>query len=360
MIVVGDIASPGIEASRQLENIFAEHANIFKGQCVVCNFEGLVCDDISPETNTPVLYNHSSVLPVLKKVNVKVAALANNHTNDLPGYFDGTIKKFQEYDICFAGAARSKELALKPVSFFDGDTEIVLFNACWDFLLYHQKNPASGVFVAEMNALHLIKEINNTKKEKPAAKIVLFLHWSLDLETLPYPMYRQMAMHMIDAGASTVLGTHSHCVQGGEKYKDGYIVYGLGNFFLPHHIYANGTLSFPDFSRTEMAFEWNPLTNVAICHWFYYDVSNGKHRLVLKESAPFENSVMLKQYSTFTSLPLKEYIDYFKLNRRKKFLIPVYADYKAVIKNAALTFLLKGRGKFARLLAKYKIIKWQT
>jgi Bacterial capsule synthesis protein PGA_cap len=360
MIFVGDIASPGISTSGQLENIFAAHAAVFNGQALVCNFEGLVCDDISPDTKTPVLYNHSSVLPVLKKANLKMAALANNHTNDLPGYFDGTINKLNEYGISFAGAARSKEQALQPVSFFDGDTEILLFNACWDFLLYHQKNPAAGVHVAEMDALLLIREVSKAAKQKPAAKIVVFLHWSLDLEILPYPMYRQMAMDMIDAGAGAVLGAHSHCVQGGEKYKDGYIVYGLGNFFLPHHIYANGTLAFPEFSRTELAFEWHPVTNKATCHWFYYDDSNGNQQLILKESAPFESSQVLKQFTAFAQMPLQEYIGYFKANRRKKFLIPVYEDYKAVFKNAVLTFLLKGRGRFARLLAKYKIIKWQT
>ncbi|MBK8078814.1 MAG: CapA family protein [Saprospiraceae bacterium] len=33
-----------------------------------------------------------------------------------------------------------------------------------------------------------------------------------------------------DEGVNFIVGCHSHCVQGGEKYKDGYIVYGLGNF----------------------------------------------------------------------------------------------------------------------------------
>jgi Bacterial capsule synthesis protein PGA_cap len=360
MIFVGDIASPNLSCSNDLEKIFSQQAAIFNGQPVVCNFEGLVCDDISPETNTPVLYNHSSVLPVLQKVNVAIGALANNHTNDLPGYFDSTIQQLQQHHIRPSGAARSNAAALEPVSFFDGDTEVVLLNACWDFLLYHQKNPAKGVYVAEMDALYLLEAIRKVKQQKPAAAISVFLHWSLDMEILPYPMYRQMAMAMIDAGAGAVVGTHSHCVQGGEKYKDGYIVYGLGNFFLPHNTYANGKLSFPAFSKTEMAFEWDPKTNKANCHWFYYDNVDGKHRLTLKESSLFEESALLKEYSVFTKLSLPAYTGYFKEKRRKRFLIPVYKDYNAVFKNKLLTFLLKGRGNVARLLAKYKIIKWQT
>jgi len=360
MIFVGDIASPTASCSQDLEKIFAAQPAIFNGQPLVCNFEGLVCDDISPETNTPVLYNHSSVLPVLQKVNTAVGALANNHTNDLPEYFAATEQKLRQYQIAPVGAGRSKTAALEPVSFFDDGKEVILFNACWDFLLYHQSNPAKGVYVAEMDTLYLLEAIKRTKQEKPGAAISVFLHWSLDMETLPYPMYRQMSRAMIDAGASAVVGAHSHCVQGGERYKDGYIVYGLGNFFLPHNTYANGQLSFPAFSKMEMAFEWNASTNEAKCHWFWYENAEGKHQLTLKESSSFDNSALLKEYTAFNQLPPQEYVGYFKQHRRKRFLIPVYKDYNAVFKNAVLTFLLKGRGNVARLLAKYKIIKWQT
>lgn len=53
-------------------------------------------------------------------------------------------------------------------------------------------------------------------------------------------MHRLFAKALIDAVANVVAGAHSHCVQGGEKYKDGYIVYGLGNFFLPHNFFQMG------------------------------------------------------------------------------------------------------------------------
>ena len=78
MIIVGDIASPNSLCSRDLQNAFNQYAGIFSGHAVVCNLEGLICDDISPQTSTPVLYNHSSVLPVLKEVNVKLQNDPNN------------------------------------------------------------------------------------------------------------------------------------------------------------------------------------------------------------------------------------------------------------------------------------------
>ena len=213
MIAVGDIALPNAACSADLKNVFIQHANIFSGNTLVCNLEGLLCDDIAPDTNTPVLYNHSSVLDALVDANTKAVGLANNHTLDLPGYFDNTIKGLAQNNIAFTGAGKSKKEAAQSVSFFENDIEIILFNYCWDFLLYHQRNPTAGVHVAEIDTLQLLKDIATEKKSKPHAKIIIYLHWSFDLETLPFPMYRQMAMGMVDAGANAVIGTHSHCVQ---------------------------------------------------------------------------------------------------------------------------------------------------
>ncbi|MBL0356315.1 MAG: CapA family protein [Chitinophagaceae bacterium] len=360
MIVVGDIASPNAACSADLKKIFTEHAAIFGNNSLVGNFEGLLCDEIAPDTNTPVLYNHSSVLDALAAANAKAVGLANNHTLDLPECFDNTVKALTKSKIVFSGAGKSKLEAGEPVSFFDNNTEIILFNYCWDFLLYHQQNPTEGLYVAEIDTLQLLTDIAAAKQAKSSAKIVVYLHWSFDLETLPFPMYRQMAISMIDAGANAVIGTHSHCVQGGEKYKDGYIIYGLGNFFLPYNTFANGKLTFPEFSRLQLAFDWNPATNSATCHWFYYDNSNGRHRLILKESAAFENSVLLKQFSPYPDLSTEAYVTYFKKNRRKKILVPVYTDYNAVFKNSMYTVFLKSRGRFARMLAKMKMRKWQS
>ena len=108
-----------------------------------------------------------------------------------------------------------------------------------------------------------------------------------------------------------------------------------------------------------MAFEWNPLTNEAKCHWFYYNNDNGKHTLELKESSSFDESALLKKYSPY-SLSQEEYIGYFKKNRRKKILVPVYTDYNEEFKNTLYTSFLKNRGRFARFLAKMKMRKWQT
>lgn len=359
MIIVGDIASPTPHSSSDLEGIFQTHANVFSGNTLVCNFEGLICDEISTETNTPVLFNHSSVLKALISADTKVAALANNHTLDLPDCFEKTVHDLTKAGISVCGAGKTKLEASQPIAFVERDVEIVLFNFCWDFLLYHQKNPTNGIHVAEIDNLELIENVARVRQSKPDARIVIYLHWSLDLEVLPFPMYRRLSMELIDVGANLVIGTHSHCVQGGEKYKNGFILYGLGNFFLPYYEYANGKLTFPDFSRLEMAFEWDPISQQAICHWFEYHNEKGHHWLELVESAPFEESTLLKAHSPY-GLSDDDYVRYFRSHRRKKLLIPVFQDHRATFRNRSMTQLLKCRANVARTLARLRIVKWQS
>jgi len=251
------------------------------------------------------------------------------------------------------------EEALKPIALLENGLEILLFNACWDFLLYNHNNPDKGIYVAEIKEEELIMQVAKARSKNSDTAILVFLHWNFDLESLPFPLYRQFSERLIDAGANVIAGSHSHCVQGGEKYKDGYIVYGLGNFFVPHNVFANGKVSYPKFSNTELVLEWDCITNKAICHWFEYNYNGIDHALQHIGSENFEKSERLKEFSPYQNMSHTEYIQYFKKNRRKKILIPVYSDFKDVLTNRTYTFLLKKRAQIARILAKNNLIKWQ-
>ncbi len=357
MIILGDIASPDRITTGQLEKIFREYGVIFRGKSVIFNLEGLLSQQTA-KYKLPVLWNHTTLPSALKKTIIPVLCLANNHTLDLPNEYDNTISILQREGIAFSGAGRSIDEALRPVFFYEGEQQIILLNACWDFLLYNHKNPSSGIYVAELDEFRLIKEVSEYKHKNQNVKIVVYLHWSLDLETLPFPMYRNFSHDLIDSGANVVVGCHSHCIQGGEKYMDGFIIYGLGNFFIPQKYFINSKLVYPDFASLEMAFEWNPSSNLATCHWFNYLNNDIEHKLVLLGSDIFEDSEMLSRYSPYQGMSDKEYTLFFRKNRRKKILIPIYKSYKRRHFNKCLTGFLKFRARFARFLAKIGFRKW--
>ena len=360
MIFVGDIASPGLSSSICLSKVFTENRNIFSGKRLICNFEGLIFDGQRPKSNDPVLYNHSSILSSLEHSPKPVLCLANNHILDLPGQFGYTISLLTDRDFLYCGAGRNLNDAEVPAVFNDGGRKVILLNACWDFLLYKYKNPREGIYVNVLQEKKLIDRVLKYKKEFPDSAVVVYLHWSLDLEILPYPMFRKFSIDLIDSGANIIIGAHSHCLQGGEKYRNGYIIYGLGNFFLPNNIYADSNLSFPDFARIQLAFEWDIHSNDAVCHWFEYLNTNHCSTLVHLESAGFNESERMKEYSKFQGLNSIEYLTYFKKNRRKSFMIPVYTDYNKTWVNRRYTFFLKNRARFAHTLARLHLIKWQN
>ena len=70
-------------------------------------------------------------------------------------------------------------------------------------------------------------------------------HWGYEYSFYPLPYQMRSARQMIDAGASVILGHGPHYPQGIERYRDGRIVYSLGNFIFDEpHKYANRSFVF--------------------------------------------------------------------------------------------------------------------
>ncbi len=360
MIILGDIAAPDKGTAQDLQEVFKENSAIFEHKLLVANLEGLVDTSEEPlRKKTPVLFNHSDTIEVLSRWNAAALVLANNHTLDLPHRFKETARLLSLENISFTGAGASTEAAKTPVRVVDHGNDVWIFNYCWNFLFYHQRNPSNGVFLSDMNESKISNVIEQHRQLHPKSSIVVFFHWSFDLETLPTPMNREFAKHLIDLGVNIVVGCHSHCVQGGEQYKQGYIVYGLGNFFLPNNIFANGKLSFPKWASLQLALEWNPITNKAICHWFEYVFNGQQHKVNFIASEAFESSKILKQHSPFQNLSPEQYLLFYKAKRRKKKFIPVFKDFRATKMNSIKLTLLKLRANLARLMARFGFIQWQ-
>ena len=60
--------------------------------------------------------------------------------------------------------------------------------------------------------------------------VVVSFHWGQEGKTELRNYQVQLAHAAIDAGAAAVLGHHPHILQGVERYRQGVILYSLGNF----------------------------------------------------------------------------------------------------------------------------------
>ena len=70
--------------------------------------------------------------------------------------------------------------------------------------------------------------------------IAVSLHWGTEMAYYPSPGQIDLAHRLIDAGATLILGHHSHTMQAVERYHGGLIAYSLGMFQFeprwPHNI----------------------------------------------------------------------------------------------------------------------------
>jgi poly-gamma-glutamate synthesis protein (capsule biosynthesis protein) len=358
MLIAGDLASPNKETSILFAEAIDKNLDVFRDKTLICNLEGLLYEGEKTGGENPVLFNHPSVIDLLNEKLHPVFCLSNNHTSDIESQYEFTSAYLNSKNIPFTGAGKNARDASRPLIFFDSGRKIILFNACWDFLLYKTTNPKNGLHIHEIDESSLIAEVKETAKTERDAIILVYLHWNLDYETLPFPMHRQFSMELIESGANLVAGTHSHCVQGGEKYKNGFIIYGLGNFFIPHKIFINGRLIYPAGSNLELVADWDHESGIMICHWLEYSYDDGRHSLKYFGSENFEQSYILKEHSPFVGLTSAEYMEYFRRNRKKKILIPVYSDFREKTLNRYKTLFLKNRARIAHSMAKLRLKNW--
>jgi poly-gamma-glutamate synthesis protein (capsule biosynthesis protein) len=83
----------------------------------------------------------------------------------------------------------------------------------------------SNVLIDESKMSEAIAEAR-----KESGLVVVSIHFGNKYETKPTERQRSLAELAIDSGADLVVGHFAHVVQPLEKYKNGYVAYGLGNF----------------------------------------------------------------------------------------------------------------------------------
>ena len=89
--------------------------------------------------------------------------------------------------------------------------------------------PRTGPFSRDdLNAL--AREVRDLAKRVDIVMVIP--HWGDQYVSRPNELQRRVAERLADAGATAVLGGHSHWVQGMEMIDDTLVAYSLGNFIF--------------------------------------------------------------------------------------------------------------------------------
>lgn len=358
MIVFGDLACPTEVHSKYVGKFLNDHREIFRDHSWLFNLEGLICKTRPAGDNKAILYNHPTIPGFLRNPFGSIVSLANNHTPDLPECLSNTLHELDKQEIKHLGAGQSEELAEQPVFIRENDHEYIILSYCWKLLINSNHPKDNPLYINTLKESSVLHDVATLRMKYPDRKIVTYLHWNLDLETLPFPMHRQFARKLIDNGADLIVGSHSHCVQGAEEYKGKHIFYGIGNFFIPWKEFISGRLQYPEISRRQLVVEYKPNNDTCVCHWFDYTLKEGISELDHAGSYPFETDPVLKEYTPYNDMGYHEYIRYFRKNRRKRKLLPVYKNIDQKLRNRLLDHYLKNRIRMARILAKANLWSW--
>ena len=175
------------------------------------NLEGTLTTATKKTEKTYNFKGDPSYTKILTAGSIEGVNVANNHSNDYGeiGYND-TKKYLSEANIDYFGhdSVLIKEIKGQRIAFV-GYTGV-------------------GLWVDKDN--DMAKTVKKLKEEENVDLVIANFHWGMEYNHQMTDVQRKRAHLAIDSGADIVIGSHPHCLQGGEIYKGKYIIYSLGNF----------------------------------------------------------------------------------------------------------------------------------
>lgn len=235
LIAVGDVMLGG-KAQKKLDakgfSFPFEHVkkSLSEGSVVFANLEMALTDreDAFIEKQFNFKNDGKKVAQALRKVGIDGLALANNHSMDFgENGLKDTLNHLKREKLFSVGAGINEAMArasyIKKVG-----------RQRFGFLAYSNTLPKAFYAGPEKagtafgHAASIKADVMRLAKQ--AENVIVSFHWGGELESELRPYQKYLAKLAIDAGADIVVGHHPHVLQGIQRYKDGIILYSLGNF----------------------------------------------------------------------------------------------------------------------------------
>jgi len=186
-----------------------------------------------------ILWGDPSKTPnTLRKNNISVVSLANNHALDygIRG-LQQTFNALKTYDIQWLGAGFDESAAARPLRFdylLAGQPFRLVIAAGFGYWKsyderygFYAKGGKAGTNV--WTVARASEQIRSIRQKNPDAFIVAYPHWGTDY-VWKSKNQTTLAHALIDAGADLVLGHGAHLLQEIERYRGRWVIYSLGNF----------------------------------------------------------------------------------------------------------------------------------
>jgi poly-gamma-glutamate synthesis protein (capsule biosynthesis protein) len=205
--------------------------NILKeADIVFANLEGTISDKGSDLGNLYSFRMDPSIAPTLKSAGFTILSVANNHVGDWGrlAYID-SLNRLKENEILYTGGGMTSIEAETPTIIEKYDMKI-------GFLGFSDVGPKymetgvdkAGLLLASNPRFEEI--ISNASKQ--VDYLIVSFHFGDEYKKTHNQRQEELAHKAIDNGAKIVVGHHPHVIEDTEVYKDGYIMYSLGNLLF--------------------------------------------------------------------------------------------------------------------------------
>jgi poly-gamma-glutamate synthesis protein (capsule biosynthesis protein) len=187
----------------------------------------------TPQNKEFVFQAPPVALAALRDAGVDVATMANNHGADYgSGGLADTLHAIKHSGFPVIGIGANAKQAFTPYTTTLNGTKVAIIAADQvqdetTLSLFSAGPHKPGV--ANAFSSRLVRAVRQYKAA--GYLVIVYLHWGIELQTCPSSLQTSLAGTLAAAGATAVVGTHAHVLQGAGWRPDGtYVAYGLGNY----------------------------------------------------------------------------------------------------------------------------------
>lgn len=232
----------------------------------VVNLETAVTEGGVPQVKKYNFRTPAAALDAVRSAGIDAVSVANNHGLDfgLEGLADtiaartekqfpviGIGNNFAEANTPYRADVRGQRITVLAAT----DVLDSPYETTWD-----ATDTQPGLASTKLDGLEqMAATVASWRAESDT--IVVFLHWGVEREDCPSDRQREVAQVLTDAGADIVVGAHAHHLQGGGRFNNAFVGYGLGNFVFYNEqgeYGRSGVLTVTATGRQIDSYQWTP------------------------------------------------------------------------------------------------------
>jgi 2',3'-cyclic-nucleotide 2'-phosphodiesterase (5'-nucleotidase family) len=233
----GDVHFAGRTASRLATDpataFGPSAAALSRADLTMVNLETAISVGGTPQPKSFAFSAPPSAFTALRDAGVDLATMANNHGADYgAGGLRQTLAAISASKFPVVGIGADAAAAYAPYYTTINGVRLAILAASQvqDETLANFSAGPSTPGIANAYSDQLIAGVRAAKAR--ADVVVVYVHWGTEYESCPNDDQRRLADNLAAAGATAVVGTHAHVLQGAGWRADGrYVAYGLGNYF---------------------------------------------------------------------------------------------------------------------------------